>query len=48
MKQESHFMSNRPLADMHGDGVRFDPKVKEAIQKKRAEREMAAKRLPNA
>jgi hypothetical protein len=26
---------NRPLADMHVDGVRFDPKIKEALKNQR-------------
>lgn len=29
------FMVDRPLADMHGDGVRFDPKIKQALMSQR-------------
>ncbi len=35
MKEETFYMVNRPLADMHTDGVRFDPKIKEALRNQR-------------
>jgi hypothetical protein len=28
-------ITHRPLADMHADGVRFDPKIKEALKNER-------------
>lgn len=28
-------ITHRPLADMHADGVRFDPKIKEALKNQR-------------
>lgn len=36
MKKEPFFMTHRPLADMHGDGVRFDPAIKQALINERA------------
>jgi hypothetical protein len=40
MKEKTFFMVNRPLADMHMDGVRFDPKIKEALKNQRADQEI--------
>lgn len=34
-KQKRISIVNRPLADMHADGVRFDPKIKEALKNER-------------
>ena len=28
-------ITHRPLADMHADGVRFDPRIKEALKNER-------------
>ncbi|MGB5238107.1 MAG: hypothetical protein WBM43_13460 [Flavobacteriaceae bacterium] len=36
MKKKTVFMINRPLADMHIDGVRFDAKIKQALINQRA------------
>ena len=40
MKKKTFFMVNRPLADMHVDGVRFDPKVKQALIQARASKSL--------
>ncbi len=40
MKEKTFYMVNRPLADMHMDGVRFDPKIKEALKSQRANQEL--------
>lgn len=40
MKEKTFYMVNRPLADMHTDGIRFDPKIKEALKNQRANQEL--------
>lgn len=37
MKKEIPYMTNRPLADMHLDGVRFNPRIKEALKNQSVE-----------
>ncbi len=34
-KQKEISITHRPLADMQADGVRFDPKIKEALKNQR-------------
>jgi hypothetical protein len=36
MKKRKDFRSQLPLADMHADGVRFDPKILQALKKQQA------------
>ncbi|NAY91511.1 hypothetical protein GTQ34_06245 [Muricauda sp. JGD-17] len=31
MKKKTFYTIDRPLADMHIDGVRFDPNIKQAL-----------------
>jgi hypothetical protein len=38
MKKKTHYMVDRPLADMHGDGVRFNQQIKQAMINQRANR----------
>lgn len=35
MKKKSHFITERPLADMHADGVRFSESIREALKNER-------------
>lgn len=34
-REKEIYITHRPLADMHADGVRFDPKIKEALKNER-------------
>jgi len=44
-KSKKISITHRPLADMHADGVRFDPKIKEALKNERKlDKENPAKR----
>lgn len=48
MKKKPIYIVNRPLADMHIDGVRFDPKIKEALINQRLKNNLENQTLPNA
>lgn len=48
MKKEPFFMTHRPLADMHADGVRFDPKIKQALLNQRADSAIETRTNSNA
>lgn len=36
MKKRIDYRSQLPLADMHTDGIRFDPKILQALKKQKA------------
>lgn len=48
MKKKPFFMVDRPLADMHMDGVRFDPKIKQALINQRVNNSLENQTAPNA
>ncbi|GGG39778.1 hypothetical protein GCM10011414_06550 [Croceivirga lutea] len=48
MKKKSHFITERPLADMHADGVRFSESIREALKNQQTISEVKNQQQNNA
>lgn len=48
MKKKRDYRSELPLADMHTDGIRFDPKIKKAMRNQFAKQSFERNTAQNA